>query len=127
MFTLENYNKFPRGFCADRRPRVFWGHPLDSWVSKAFLAQRLMRQELAVDYLNAIQLLKVLVAAGASRRAPMDSDWVYEIALTNLSLQVTDLASAIACAERERWLANSRRREDWIYLTRAGEVVAKLP
>jgi len=127
MFTLGNYNKFPRGFCADRRPRVFGGHPLDSWVSKEFLAQRLMRQELAVDHLNAIQLLKVLVAAGANRRAPMDSDWVHEIALRNLSLQVTDLASTIARARRERWLAGSRRRTDWIYLTRAGEVIAKLP
>ena len=86
-----------------------------------------MRQELAVDHLNAIQLLKVLVAAGANRRAPMDSDWVHEIALRNLSLQVTDLASTIACARRERWLAGSRRRQDWIYLTRAGEVIAKLP
>ena len=85
------------------------------------------RQELAVNHLNAIRLLKALVAAGASRRTPMDSDWVHEIALRNSSLQVTDIASAIACAERERWLAGSRRRADWIYLTRAGEVVAKLP
>ena len=78
-------------------------------------------------HLNAIRLLKALVAAGASRRAPMDSDWVYQIALRNLSLQVTDLASAIACAERERWLADSQTRKGWIYLTRAGEVIAKLP
>jgi hypothetical protein len=86
-----------------------------------------MRQELAVNHLNAIRLLQALVAAGATRRAPMDSDWVHEIALRNLSLQLTDLASAIACAEGERWLAGSRRRTDWIYLTRAGEVIAKLP
>jgi hypothetical protein len=86
-----------------------------------------MRQELEADHLNATRLLKALVAAGATRRAPMDSDWVHEIALTNSSLQATDLAPAIACAERERWLAGSRRRQDWIYLTRAGEVVAKLP
>ena len=126
--TLENYKKFPRGHCAHWRPRVFGGHPLDAWVSKAFLAQLLMRrQELAVDHPNAIRLLKALVAAGASRRAPMDSDWVYQIALRNLSLQVTDLASAIACAERERWLADSQTRKGWIYLTRAGEVIAKLP
>jgi hypothetical protein len=85
-----------------------------------------MRQESAVN-LNAIRLLKALVAAGAKRRAPMDSDWVREIALRNLSLQVTDLASTMAYAERERWLAGSRQRTDWIYLTRAGEVVAKLP
>jgi hypothetical protein len=86
-----------------------------------------MHQELSVDHLNAIRLLKALVAAGASRRAPMDSDWVCEIALRNLSLQVTDLASAIACAERERWLRDSQSRKDWIYLTLAGEVVGKLP
>jgi hypothetical protein len=35
-----------------------------------------------------------------------------------LSLQVTDLASAIAYAEAERWFANSPIRKDWIYLTR---------
>jgi hypothetical protein len=57
----------------------------------------------------------------------MDSDWVHEIALRNLSLQVTDLASTIACARRERWLAGSRRRTDWIYLTPTCEVLAKLP
>jgi hypothetical protein len=85
-----------------------------------------MRQESAVNHLNAIRLLQALVAAGASRRAPMASDWVHEIALRNLSLQVTDLASAIACAERERWLAAGRARKDWIYLTCTGEVVAKL-
>jgi hypothetical protein len=28
-------------------------------------------------------------------------------------------------AEGERWLAGSRRRTDWIYLTRAGQIVAK--
>jgi hypothetical protein len=55
----------------------------------------------------------------------MDSDWVHEIALRNLSLQ--DHASAIACAERERWLKDSQTRKDWIYLTCTGEVVAKLP
>jgi hypothetical protein len=127
MMTLGSHKKFPRGYSARWRPQVFGGHPLDSWVSKEFLAQRLMRQESALNHLNAIRLLKALVAAGASRRAPMDSDWVHEIALRNLSSQVTDLASAIACARRERWLAGSLKREDWIYLTRAGEVVAKLP
>jgi hypothetical protein len=66
-----------------------------------------------------------LVAAGANTRAPMESDWVHEIALRDLSLQVTDLASAIAYAKRERWLAGSRRRKDWIYLTRTGEIIAR--
>ena len=76
--------------------------------------------------MNAIRLLKALVAAGANTRAPMDSDWVHEIALRDLSVQVTDLASAIAYAKRERWLAGSRRRKDWIYLTRGGEGVARV-
>ena len=40
------------------------GHPLDLWVSKEFLAQLLKDQESAVDHLNAIRLLKALVAAG---------------------------------------------------------------
>jgi hypothetical protein len=62
---LGNYKKFPRGYCGRRRPRVLGGHPLDSWVSKEFLAQRLMRQESAVNHLNAMRLLKALVAAGA--------------------------------------------------------------
>ena len=127
MITLGNYNKFPRRYSARCRPRVFGGHPLDCWVSKEFLAQVLMRQELAVDHLNAIRLLKALVAAGAKTRAPMAGDWVDKIAVRDMALYGTALASAIACAERERWLAGSQRRQDWIYLTRAGEVVAKLP
>jgi hypothetical protein len=55
----------------------------------------------------------------------MASDWVHEIAVRDMSLQGTDLESAIAYAEAERWFADSRRRKDWIYLTRTGEVVAK--
>ena len=78
-----------------------------------------------MDRLNAIRLLQALVAAGASSRAPMNGDWVHEIALRDLSLRIPELASAIAYAEGERWFANSRTRKDWIYLTRTGEVVAK--
>jgi hypothetical protein len=55
----------------------------------------------------------------------MDSAWVHEIAVRDMSLQGTDLASAVAYAEGERWLADSRTRKDWIYLTRTGELVAK--
>jgi len=75
--------------------------PLDSWVSKEYLAQLLTRQELALDHLNAIRLLKALVAAGAKTRAPMASAWVDKIAVRNMSLYGTALASAVACAERE--------------------------
>ena len=78
-----------------------------------------------VDRLNAIRLLQVLIAAGASSRAPMNGDWVHEIALRDLSLQVTKLASAIAYAEGEGWFADSPRRKDWICLTRTGEAIAK--
>ena len=80
-----------------------------------------------VDRLNAIRLLQALVAAGASSRAPLESTWVDKIAVRDMALHGTELASAIACAERERWLADSRTRNDWIYLTPTGEVVAKLP
>ena len=54
----------------------------------------------------------------------MNGDWVHEIALRDLSLQVTKLASAIAYAEGEGWFADSPRKY-WICLTRTGEVVAK--
>jgi len=37
------------------------------------------------------------------------------------------LASAIAYAEAEGWLTDSRTRKGWISLTRTGEAVAKLP
>jgi hypothetical protein len=55
----------------------------------------------------------------------MDSAWVHEIAMRDMSLEGTALASAIAYAEAERWLADSRTRNDWIYLTRLGQLVAK--
>jgi hypothetical protein len=55
----------------------------------------------------------------------MASDWVDKIAVRDMELHGTALASAIAYAEGQRWLADSRTREDWIYLTRTGEVVAK--
>jgi hypothetical protein len=42
-----------------------------------------------------------------------------------VSLHGTELASALAYAEGERWLADSRTRKDRIYLTRTGEIVAK--
>ena len=108
-------------------PRVLGGHPLNPWISKEFMAQLLMPQESAVNHLNAIRLLQALVAAGASSRAPMESTWVDKIAVRDMALHGTELASAIACAERERWLRDSQTREDWIYLTCKGEVIAKLP
>ena len=55
----------------------------------------------------------------------MDRAWVDKIAVREMSLQCTELASAIAYAEGQRWLADSRTREDWIYLTRLGQLIAK--
>ena len=78
-----------------------------------------------VDRLDAIRLLQALVAAGASTRAPMDSAWVHKIAVRDMSLQGTELASAIAYAEAEGWLADIPTRKGWLSLTRTGEVVAQ--
>ena len=76
-----------------------------------------------VDRLNAIRLLQALVAAGANTRAPMDSAWVHNIAVRDVSLEGTAPASAIAYAEAE-WLADSPRK-GWVSLTRPGKVIAK--
>jgi hypothetical protein len=69
--------------------------------------------------------MKALVTAGATTRAPMASAWIDEIAVRDMALHGTALASAIAYAKGERWLADSRTREDWFYLTRLGQAVAK--
>ena len=72
-----------------------------------------------------MRLLKALVVAGAKPREPMDRAWVDKIAVRDVSLHRTELASALAYAEGQRWLADSQTRKDWIYLTRTGEIVAK--
>src|SRR5215471_19858592 len=59
-----------------------------------------------VDRLDAIRLLQALVAAGADSRAPMASAWVDEIAVRDMALHGTALATAIAYAEGEGWLAD---------------------
>ena len=51
----------------------------------------------------------------------MDSAWVRKIAMKDMSLQGTELASALAY---EGWLADSPRK-GWISLTQKGEVIAK--
>jgi hypothetical protein len=56
----------------------------------------------------------------------MASAWIDEIAVRDVSLHGTQLASALAYAEEgQRWLADSPTRKDWIYLTRTGEIIAK--
>ena len=49
-----------------------------------------------VDGLDAIRLLQALVAAGAKPGAPMDSAWIDKIAVRDVSLHGTELASALA-------------------------------
>ena len=78
-----------------------------------------------MDRLDAIRLLKALVAAGANSRTPMASDWIHDMAVRDMSLEGTELASAIAYAEAEGWLADSPRK-GWISFTRAGEVIARV-
>ena len=103
------------------------------WPSGPLLLRSLLplliRQEPAynarVDRLDAIRLLQALVAAGANTHAPMTSAWVDKIAVRDMELHGTGLASAIAYAEGQRWLAHGRTRKDWIYLTRLGQLVAK--
>jgi hypothetical protein len=78
-----------------------------------------------VDRLNAIRLLRALVAAGAKPRAPMDSAWMDKIAVRDASLDGTQLACALAYAEGEGWLVDSPKK-GWLSLTRAGEIVARV-
>ena len=59
----------------------------------------------SVDRANAIRLLKALVAAGANSNTLMVSAWLCDIAL-ELSLQGTELASALAYAEGQGWIAD---------------------
>jgi hypothetical protein len=77
-----------------------------------------------MDRANAIRLLKALVAAGADSDMPMANAWVKNIALRDASLRGTELSSALAYAEEQRWLADSPRT-GWL-LTHAGEVAARL-
>jgi hypothetical protein len=72
-----------------------------------------------------MRLLKALVAAGAKPRAPMDSAWIDEIAVRDVSLHGTQLASALAYAKGIAWLVDSPRK-GWVSLTRAGEVVGRI-
>ena len=64
-----------------------------------------------MDRLDAIRLLQALVAAGADSRTPMASAWVDKIAVRDMALHGTALASAIAYAEAEGWLADIPTRK----------------
>jgi hypothetical protein len=78
-----------------------------------------------MDRANAIRLLGALVAAGANSKTPMANAWVHNIALRDLSLHGTNLASALTYAGNEGWLKDGPRK-DSTSLTRAGEIAAKL-
>jgi len=66
-----------------------------------------------------------MVAAGANFKTPMANAWVHDIALRDLSLHGTGLASALTYAGNEGWLKDGPRK-DTTSLTRAGEIAAKL-
>jgi hypothetical protein len=72
-----------------------------------------------VDRANAIRLLKALVAAGANSNTLMAG-----IGL-KVSLRGTDLASALAYAEGQGWIANGVEK-GWMTITRSGERAARL-
>jgi hypothetical protein len=73
--------------------------------------------------LNTIRLLQALVAAGAKLGVPMAN--FHDIALRDMSLQGTNLASALAYAEGAGWLSTAQEKVG-VSLTCAGEVVARL-
>jgi hypothetical protein len=56
----------------------------------------------------------------------MASAWVDKIAVREMSLDGMQLASALAYAEGEGWLADVPTRKGCISLTRAGEVIARV-
>jgi hypothetical protein len=72
-----------------------------------------------MDREHAILLLKALVAAGAAYRTPMARSWIHDVAFRDLSLEGPHLASAIAYAEGEAWLADSPK-QGWTSLTSKG-------
>jgi hypothetical protein len=77
-----------------------------------------------MDRANAIRLLKALVAAGANFNTLMAGAWVHDVAL-KASLRGTNLASALAYAEGQGWIANGVKK-GWMTITRSGERAARL-
>jgi hypothetical protein len=77
-----------------------------------------------VDRANSIRLLKTLVAAGANSNTPMAEAWVRDITWKS-ALRGTELASALAYAEGQGWIADAPRK-GWTTITRAGERAARL-
>jgi hypothetical protein len=77
-----------------------------------------------VDRANAIRLLKALVAAGANSDTLMAGAWVCGIA-QRVSLRGVELASALAYAEGQGWIADGVKK-GWMTVTRLGERAARL-
>ena len=77
-----------------------------------------------MDRANAIRLLKALVAAGANSKTLMAGAWVDDVAL-KAALRGTALASALAYAEGQCWIADGVKK-GWMTITRAGERAARL-
>ena len=77
-----------------------------------------------MDRANAIRLLKALVDAGANSDTLMAGAWVCSIAL-KVSSEGTDLASALAYAEAQGWIADGVKK-GWMTVTRLGERAARL-
>jgi len=78
----------------------------------------------SLDRANAIRLLKALVAAGANSNTLMVNTWVEDIAL-KAALRGTKLASALAYAQGQGWIADGPQA-GWTTITRAGERAARL-
>ena len=115
-----------RGGIDFRARGEFWGPPPSIPKLKEFLPELLTSTYNArVDRLDAIRLLQALVAGGANSRTPIARDWVDKIAVRDMWLHGMQLASAIAYAEGEGWLADIPTRKGYISLTRTGEAVAK--
>ena len=103
---LENYSQICEHLLRSALESNFGGRVASSTTQPAARPARATGPSLRrigynarVDRLDAIRLLKALVAAGAKPRAPMDRAWVDKIAVRDVSLHGTELASALAYAE----------------------------
>ena len=76
-----------------------------------------------MDRADAKRLLEALVAAGMDTRVARANVWIERKGL-EIGLRGSQLASALAYAGNEGWLADAPRRGSTC-LTRAGEVIAR--
>ena len=76
-----------------------------------------------MDRSDAMRLLEALVAAGMDTRVARANVWIERKGL-EIGLRGSQLASALAYAGNEGWLADAPRR-GWTFLTGAGEAIAR--